>query len=159
MSKIFKNYVIERNTDNFGGSIRIQDIIACKPTLVEAQEEHKLICIANNDCKYANIRGYDDDTELEAFVMFHGGMNLLTADQFYNQIEHLGYKMCVDDCFNYFNGSNERHYKARCMSNYINQVNGMRFAHVDNPHDNNFKLLQELRKTCFCYENGRIWDL
>jgi hypothetical protein len=151
--------VIEKNYSPYDGILRIQNIIACKPTLLEAQEEHKIICIVNDDCKYANILAYDDDTELEAFIMFHNGMNLLTKDQYRNQVKHLGYKIRETDCFNYFNGSNERHYKARCMSNYINTANGLSFANIDNPKDNNFKLLQELRRTCFCYEGGRIWDL
>lgn len=155
----FKSYIIERNYTPYDGVLRIQNIIACKPTLQAAQEEHKLICIANNDLKYANIRGYEDDTELEAFIMFHSGMNLLTKEQFYNQVKHLGYVIRERDCFDYFNSSNERHYKARCMSNYVNINNGLRFANIDNPHDARFKLLQELRYTCFCYEAGRIWEL
>ena len=155
----FTNYVIERNHTVYDGVLKIQNIIACKPTLIEAQEEHKLICIANNDLKYANIRGYMDDTELEAFIMFHDGMNLLTAEQFLNQINHLGYKLDAKMCFNYFNSGNTRKYKARCMSNYVNMSNGLSFANIGNPIDNNFKLLQEMRKTCFCYENGRIWEL
>ena len=156
----FKNYVIERNILNmFGKPLKIQNIIACKPTLKDAQEEHKLVCIANNDLKYANIRGYEDETELEAFIMFHNGMNLLTAKQFLNQIKYLGYKLDTKSCFNYFNTGNERKYKARCMSNYVKIKDGLSFAHVDGIRDNNFKLLQEMRKTCFCYENCRIWEL
>jgi len=157
---MFKNYTIERHIiEDFGKDCRIQNIIACKPTLLEAQKEHKLICIANNDLKYANIRGWEDETELEAFIMFHNGMNLLTAEQFLKQVDHLGYKIESRDCFDYFNTGNERKYKARSMSYYIHKETGLSFDHVDGVRDGNFKLLQEMRRSCFCFENGRIWEL
>jgi len=157
---VFKNYTIERAVvADFGTSCRIQNVVACRSTLLEAQEEHKLVCIANGDLKYAYIRGWEDDTELEAFTMFHNGMNLLTAAQFLAQVAHLGYKLDNATCFNYFNTGNERKYKARSVSYYTHRETGLSFAHVDGARDGNFMLLQEMRRTCFCFENGRIWEL
>lgn len=153
-------YLIVRNEGaNFGKPVNIKDIVACKRTLQEAQEEHKIMCIACADLKAYAIRGpYSDDTELEAFVMLHCGMDLISVDCLSNALDALGYAIDRKMSFNYFNTGNERHYKARSIY-IIEKDTRLSFAHVEAKRDKNFKSLQALRFGTFCFSAGRIWEL
>lgn len=144
---------------NFGKPVDPRHIIACKTTLADAQEEHKIICIAAADMHAAHIRGpYTDETELEAFVMLQSGMEILTADEVIQQLDELGYRINNSMSFNYFNTSNERKYKAR-FCYIIEKDSGLSFGNADARRDENFKTLQALRRYSFGWNNGRIWEL
>jgi hypothetical protein len=154
-------YLIVKNEgDNFGKPVNPRDIVTYRYTLEEAQEEHKIRCIAEHDLKAYSIRGpYKDGAEIEAFHMIQSGMVMLSAEGIKAALDHLGY--CIrnnSNSFNYFNGSNERSYKAR--SCYITEKNsGLSFANINARKDAAFKALQELRFNSFGYENARIWEL
>jgi len=130
---------------NFGKPVDPRHIIACKTTLPDAQEEHRIICIAEGDTH-------------EAFVMIHAGMQLLTTEEVTNRLHQLGYKISPQNSFNYFNSGNERHYKARSCY-IVEEDTGLSFANIEARRDNHFKELQTFRRYSFGWEDGRIWEL
>lgn len=63
--------VVKENIEHFGKPLLVENIIAVKATLIEAQQEHAIFCNAANDCKAYAIRGpYPaNDETIKAFIL------------------------------------------------------------------------------------------
>ncbi len=100
-----------------------------------------------------------DSTELVRAEMLACGMLELSRREWLARIDAAGYRLERANCFNYTNRHNAGHYRARCVSNYNDKQTGRSFAHYQERRDNRFRALQDMRKNCFVYERGRIYEL
>lgn len=89
--------------------------------------------------------------------MIDAGAERLTPRQLTERLDLAGYQVHKPDCFNYTNKANSITYKARAMG-YKHKASGARYAHVDAPR-NTLPQLQEIRRNCFVFERGRLWEL
>lgn len=98
-----------------------------------------------------------DKTQQEAARMIAGGMEKISKAELINRAAACGYKIDPRFCFSYFNKANALPYKARSIG-WRHIASGIRFAHVEAPRDT-LPALQEIRRNCFVFERGRIWEL
>lgn len=110
----------------------------------------------DNDQRTAYV---EQSTQAERRRMLDGGMIELSYNDWLARVALYGYRVERDTCFDYVNGANEIAYKARCVSNYVRISDGLGFAHVDGTRDGKFRALQQMRRDCFVFERGRIYEL
>lgn len=101
-----------------------------------------------------------ESTLIERNNLFASGMEEITEAELLQKLELLNYKIDNSCCFNYFNSSNDTHYKARAMA-YNDKKTGQSWAHCEQNFSNeqNQKELQKIRKNYFVFTSGRIWEL
>lgn len=93
----------------------------------------------------------------EVARMIAGGMEQISPRELQQRLETCGYSINKGDCFCYVNSANAITYRAKSLG-YLHAKSGMRYAHVDAPRDT-LPALQEIRRNCFVFQNGRIWEL
>jgi len=94
----------------------------------------------------------------EVESMVQAGMTPLSKHDLLQELSRLGYSIYEPHCFNYYNTSNKTPWYAR--SCYLVEKGSSRsFAHIDSRRDENFKALQELRRSTFTVVNDRMWEL
>jgi hypothetical protein len=98
-----------------------------------------------------------DDTHAEASRMIAGGMHQLTPRDLTERLAAIGYEIDPSATLNYHNTANEISYKAKSLG-YTHTASRMRYAHVDAPRET-LPALQEIRRNCFVFQHGRIWEL
>jgi hypothetical protein len=100
---------------------------------------------------------YEITTLAEVKRMTDGGMKLISVAELEARLDELGYYVNKSFSFNYLNNLNGNSYLARSIA-IFNKTSKKSFANVES-HDDNLPALQEIRKNCFCFENGRIWEI
>ena len=98
-----------------------------------------------------------NETQQEVARLIASGMEKISKAELINRAAACGYKIDPRFCFSYFNEANELKYKARSIG-WRHIASGKLFAHVDAPRDT-LPALQKLRRNCFVFEHGRIWEL
>lgn len=94
----------------------------------------------------------------EVESMLAAGMTPLPKHDLIQELDRLGYSIYKEHSFNYYNTGNPNHWPAR--SCYIVEKGSSRsFAHIESRRDDNFKALQELRRSTFTVVNDRLWEL
>ncbi len=94
---------------------------------------------------------------MEAEIETPAGMEKMELNSALNYLDFLGYKLKPENCFNYFNGSNDTKYPARSIY-LVEKDTGLSAFHIDARRDENFKKLQTFRRSVFVSAKGRVWE-
>ena len=86
------------------------------------------------------------------------GLQELTASDFVNTLDALGYEIESDGTFNYINNLNGYIYKAKSVR-IREKDTKLGHCNVDARRDDNFKELQTIRFNSFVFFNNTIWEL
>ncbi len=99
----------------------------------------------------------EDTTQQERIRMLAGGMEEWPRRRLEESLDAIGYAIQRANSFNYINTGNAITYKARSIYIVVKGT-GMSFANI-NANRDKLPELQEIRRSVFCFERGRIWEL
>ena len=98
-----------------------------------------------------------ESTLAERNRMLAGGMKEITIEELIKAVCDLGYYINSDDSFNYVNSGNQITYKARSIA-IRHSISDECFSNIYSPKDK-LPELQKIRRNCFVFSNGHIWEL
>lgn len=99
-----------------------------------------------------------ESTQAERAALIAAGMAEISYSEFLERLGLYGYRINPDCCLTYVNRGNARKYRARSIS-YSDVETGLGFAHCDGRRDSRFRQLQDMRRDCFVFRGGRIYEL
>lgn len=99
-----------------------------------------------------------NDINAEINQMLNAGMAQLSLMEMFNKIDSLGYKIDKSMSFCYFNQGNANHWAAKSCY-VVEKDTGLSFANINAREDENYKALQELRRSTFTLHKGRLWEI
>lgn len=97
-------------------------------------------------------------TTEERASLLAAGMQEIAFPEFIARLAEYGYKVETDCCLSYINRGNSRTYRARSLA-YADIETGLSFAHFNGRRDTRFRQLQNMRRECFVFRGGRIYEL
>lgn len=88
--------------------------------------------------------------------MIEGGMEQISSRELEIRLESLGYKLGESFC--YENNLNADEFWYAKSFGITEKASGLSFAHIDAPKKN-LPALQEIRRECFVFERGKLWEI
>jgi len=103
------------------------------------------------------MSAYTESTLQHVEAMKAAGMEPISSNELLARIEPLGYSISKALSFCYTNTLNGTPYLAKSVYIQCSKTKKS-FANTESVRDN-LPALQEIRRNCFVFENGRIWEL